>query len=881
MSWLKRLVNTVRSGWVEREIRRELEFHVAERADELRGSGLSPEEAERHARVKLGNPLLQAERTRDMDIELWADGLARNLRHAARSLGRAPGFALTVVATLALGIGANTAVFSALDAVLLRPLPFPDADRLVRLWQKDQTSSEAMIAPVRLEEWNRLNSTFSAITGYGVEDVSETSGDLPERVRRAFVTPRMLEVWGTAPALGRGFSPVEHRFGGPAAALVSARYWRRRLGSTPDVLSRSLRIGNASVPIVGVMPASFRFPDRDVDVWFPSAVDAPYAQSRQSTWYTGVGRLRPGVTLEQARADLSAVQARLAQQFPDSDRKIGVELRPLKQDLVGAMGHALWLLFGAVSLLLLIACTNIAALFVARGMARRPEIALRRSLGATRTAVAGLVLAETLLLALVGGALGLLVAGFATAAFRTLGSELPRVDEVVVDGRILLYCSLSTLGVALVSGLAPAVRAMREGAALASGESGRTQVPGSQRLQWALVGGQVALSVTLLMGAGLLARSLHALARVEPGFEKSGVLSFRMSGSWSETADYPALVARVDRTIDTLRGLPGVEGAATTGWALPGTPAQWEMSLALVEAGGDADRRMVADVRVVSPEYFATMRIPLLGGELCERRPVSSRGAPSRQGFDLMVNRAFAARYLADFPSALGLHLRAYEEGALEAASKPGRIVGVVGDAREQGIDRVPVPTVYTCLSAPLPTPFFLVRTSGDPLAVAGAVRARMKELEPQRSVYDIAALDERIDGAYGLRRLLTLLLVAFSLSALSLASVGLYGTLSYAVGLRRREVGLRMALGALRADIVRQFLGQGLRVVGLACAGGVGLALALRRVVAGLLYGVSATDAATLLGVVAMVAVVAVLASLAPALRAARLDPMRVLRES
>jgi predicted permease len=881
MSWLKRLVNTVRSARVEREIRRELEFHVAERADELRDSGLSPEEAERRARVKLGNALLQAERTRDMDVALWADDIARNLRHAARSVGRAPGFALTVVATLALGIGANTAVFSAFDAVLLRPLPFPDADRLVRLSQTQQTSAETMIAPVRLEDWNRLNSTFSAISGYGVEDVSETSGDLPERVRRAFVTPRLLEVWGVAPALGRGFSEQEHRFGGPAAALISDRYWRSRLGSTSDVLSRSVRIGNAPVPIVGVMSPSFRFPDRDVDVWFPSAVDAPYAQSRHSTWYTGVGRLRPGVTLEQARADLSAVQARLAQQFPDPDRKIGVALWPLKQDLVGGMGRALWLLFGAVSVLLLIACTNIAALFVARGAARRPEIALRLSIGASRAAVAGLVLAETLLLALVGGAAGLLVAGFATAAFRALGSELPRVDEVVVDGRILLYCSLSTLGVALVSGLAPAVRAMREDAGLASGESGRTQVSGSQRLQWALVGGQVALSVTLLMGAGLLVRTVHALARVEPGFEKSGVLTFRMSGSWSETADYPTLVARVDRTIDTLRALPGVAGAATTGWALPGTPTQWETSFAVAEAGGDADRRIVTDLRVVSPEYFATMRIPLLQGERCERRPVGQSGAPSSQGFDLMVNRAFAARHLSDFPSAVGLHLQPQGEGALEKAAAPGRIVGVVGDAREQGIDQMPAPIVYSCLSAPSPTPFFLVRTSGDPLAVVGTMRARMKELEPQRSVYDIGMLDERIDGAYALRRLLTLLLVAFSLSALSLASVGLYGTLSYAVGLRRREVGLRMALGALRSDIVRQFLGQGLRVVGLACAGGVGLALALRRVVAGLLYGVSATDTATLLAVVAMVAVVAALASLAPALRAARLDPMRVLRES
>ena len=316
MSWLKRLVNTVRSGRVEREIRRELEFHVAERTDELRGSGLSPEEAERRARVKLGDPFLQAERTRDMDVALWADGMARNLRHAARSLGRAPGFAFTVVATLALGIGANTAVFSALDAVLLRPLPFPDADRLVRLSQRQQASFETMIAPVRLEDWNRLNSTFSAISGYGVEDVSETSGDLPERVRRAFVTPRLLEVWGIAPALGRGFSEEEHRFGGPAAALVSDRYWRSRLGSTPDVLSRSLRIGNASVPIVGVMPPSFRFPDREVDVWFPSPVDAPYAQSRDSTWYTGVGRLRPGVTLEQARADLRPYRLGSRSSFP-------------------------------------------------------------------------------------------------------------------------------------------------------------------------------------------------------------------------------------------------------------------------------------------------------------------------------------------------------------------------------------------------------------------------------------------------------------------------------------------------------------------------------------------------------------------------------------
>jgi predicted permease len=872
VAWLKRLSNALWAGRVEREIRRELDFHVAERADALRAAGVPAAEAERRARAQLGNPLLQSERTRDADVAAWADGALRNLRLAARSLARAPGFALTVVATLALGIGANTAVFSALDGVLLRPLCFPEADRLVRLAQRQEKNSESAIAPVRLQDWSRLNGSFSAIGGYFVEDASETSGDLPERVRRAFVTPGLQEAWGVGPARGRGFTAEEHRLGGPPAAIVSDRYWRRRLGASADVLSRSVRFGATPAPIVGVMPASFRFPDKDVDVWFPSPTDAPYAQSRQSTWYAGIGRLRPGVTLTQARADLEAVQARLARQFPDPDAKIGVVLTPLKQELVGDVGRSLWLLFGAVSLLLLIACTNIAALFVARGAARRHEIALRLSLGASRGAIAGLVLAETLLLALVGGGLGLLVAGLATAAFRAALSELPRIDEIAVDGRILLYCSASTLGVALACGLAPALRAMREGATAATtGESSRTQVSGRQPLQWALVGGQVALSVTLLLGAGLLVRSFHALALVEPGFERSRVLTFRMSGGWNETADYPALVARVDRTLEALRTLPGVEAAATAGWALPGTPVQWESDVKIAEARADAERRIVADSRSVSPEYFATLRIPLVAGELCAQRPVGPRGAIL--DWEVMVNRSFVARHLAGFPSAVGLHLER-DSGA------PGRIVGVVADARERGIDRDPAPTVYTCLSAPNPTPYFVVRTQADPLAVAGAIRAKMKQVEPQRSVHDIAALDERIDAAYTMRRLLTLLLFAFSLTALTLACVGLYGTLSYAVGLRRREVGLRMALGALRADIVRQFLGQGLRVAAVACLCGMALALALRRVMAGLLYGVSATDAVTFVAVVGIVLAVAVLASLVPALRAARLEPMGVLRE-
>ncbi|RPI25201.1 MAG: ABC transporter permease, partial [Acidobacteria bacterium] len=308
MSWLQRLRNTFRPDRVRNEIDRELSFHIAERTDQLRADGMSEEEAARRARLQFGNLTVQRERTRDVDIALWAEALFRNVKYAVRTLSRSPGFTATTVLTLALGIGANSAVFSALDAVLLRPLPFPNADRLMRLIQVQETTAETNIAPIRLEDWNRLNTTFEAITGYGVEDASETSGDLPEKVRRAFVAPRFLEVWGVAPARGRGFAPSEHQAGGPLAVLISDRYWRRRFDADPNVLSKTVRIGSASFPVIGVMPAGFLFPDRSVDLWFPGTMSHQIAQFRAATWYIGIGRLKAGVTLEQARANLAAVQ---------------------------------------------------------------------------------------------------------------------------------------------------------------------------------------------------------------------------------------------------------------------------------------------------------------------------------------------------------------------------------------------------------------------------------------------------------------------------------------------------------------------------------------------------------------------------------------------
>lgn len=864
-AWLRRLWNTLRPARLERDIDREMAFHLAERIDDLRAEGLTHADATRRARQQFGNPSLQADRTRDIDVSLWGDALLRDAKYAVTSLRRTPGFTIAAVLTLGLGIGANGAVFSAVNAVLLQPLPFPDGDRLMRISQVQEHSAESNIAPVRLEEWNRLNDTFAAITGYYTEDVSETSGEFPEKVRRAFVTPRFIDVWGVPPARGRGFAP--HAEGGPSGALISDRFWRTRLGADPDVLNRQLHIGTTAYPIIGVMPPTFRFPDRDVDVWFQVSLDNRFAQARRLTWYRGVGRLKPGVSVEQARANLAAVQAQLGQQYPDPDRSIGVDVVPLKASTLGDVGRSLWLLFGGVSLVLLITCTNIAGLLVARSTHRQQEISIRLSLGASRTRVAMQLLVETLLLSLAGAGVGLAVAGAAAMTLRTLAADLPRMDEITIDWTVALYTLAIAVVVTALCGILPAVRAGRQTAGGTLTENTRAHVSSRQSLQWLLVGAQVAMSVVLLIGAGLLVRSIQELSRIDAGFDPTRVLTFRISGDFGETVNYDRLIARIDDTIDAMRALPGVQAAATSPF-LPGVPSDREQTFTFIEARSDDDREVVAERRIVSSEYFETMKIPLLAGEPCTRQ---RRDGPRL----VVINQAFRARYLSEWPTPLGLHLAVSED-----LNQAARIVAVTADARDRRIDREPVPTVYSCISTPNPTPYFLVRTHGDPLALAQTVRVTMREREPLRSVYDMAPLEQRIGGAFAQNRLRTNVLSFFALTALALAGVGLYGTLNYVVNLRRREVGLRLALGARRTTIVRQFFAQGLKVIAIGAIAGVALAVMLTRLLEGMLIGVSPTDPAVMAAVIAIVMAVAIVGSLIPAARASMIDPMRVLRD-
>jgi putative ABC transport system permease protein len=441
------------------------------------------------------------------------DTLIRNLRYAARSLGRSPAFTLAVVLTLGLGIGANGAVFSALNAVLLKPLPLPDSGRLVKLSEARQGRATGNVAPIRLEDWNERNSTFEALTGYYAVDVSDTSGDLPEKVRQANVAPRFLDLWRVAPALGRGFTPADHEPGAAPVVMVSHRYWERRFRADPAVIGSTITLGSDSGTLVGVMPASFTFPDRNVDVWV-ALVYYPYVKPRQNAWFQAYGRLRPGVELDQARADLDVVQKQLAAEFPDTDRDLGVYMEPLKETVVGTVRGSLWLLFASVSVLLLIACTNIAALLLSRAAGREQEIAVRLSLGSSRWAVALQVLTETGLLATLGAGVGLGVAAAAAFALRSVAAGFPRMDELAVDTPTLLYTLLAVVAVTALCGLAPALRSARGAGGLRVSRGGRGQVSGRHSLQWLFVGVQVTLSVLLLAGAGLLVRSFQELGRV-------------------------------------------------------------------------------------------------------------------------------------------------------------------------------------------------------------------------------------------------------------------------------------------------------------------------------------------------------------------------------
>ncbi len=784
-----------------------------------------------------------------------------------RRILKRPAFFLAVVLTLTLGIGANSAIFSVIDAVLLKPLPYPGSERLMALYEENarQKVDRGQVAPVRVEEWNRLSRSFNGVAGAYTESMAETSGSLPERLVVARVSPRFFSVLGTPPLVGRGFSPEEDLFAGPNAAVISERFWRRRFNANQSAVGTILRLGIASYPIVGIVPDTFRFPASDVDVWTPAGLPDAVMTNRQARFHNAVGRLREGVSVKAAQAELAGLYAQMAMQFPKTDANWTALVEPLKEETVGGARRSLWILYGAVSLVLLIACANVACLLLAQARQRRREIAIRFSLGARRWQVVRELLLESFYLALPGAICGLLLSLAGARLLRQAAEAFPRAEEIQVDWRIVAFTlSLSVL-TTILFGLFPAFEATRQdtGATLATGS--RTQVGGTGRALGTLVSAQIALAIVLLVGAGLLIRTLSRLGQADLGFVSQNILALRISASWGEVNNTAKVEQRLIRTLDTLRQIPGVESAAlTTG--LPNQAKDYPEEFTI--PGRDSlGQKLTADAQTVSADYFGVLSIPILSGETCRATSDSKVPAPA------LVDRSFADRFFPN-ESPLGHFLKF---GSLA----PARIIGVVGSVRQHGPARDPLPTVYICaIPGFYPAPDYVVKTAADPLLIAGAVRRQIRSIEPTRAVYDLTRLTDVVSESYSARRFQTMLLGLFAGTALLLAVIGLYGVMSFFVSERTREIGLRMALGARPQQILARIF----RIAAVMTASGIAVGLLasvfLTREIQSQLFGVAAIDPVTFCAVPLLLALVAATAAWSPARRAMKIDPMEALRQ-
>jgi predicted permease len=858
-AWWRKLTGRLHRDAIDRELEEEMRAHL-----EMKASDTGDPQA---ARRQFGNTIRLLEDSRAAwgwpRLENWL----RDLRYALRVLSRQPGFAATVVLTLALGIGASSTIFSLIDTVLIRPLPYPDAGRLVAVQETrlGDPRNRTPVSPGRLEDWHRMTVAFEALAGSHTDTLIDTTGPVPERISGAFVSPRFFSVLGAPAVLGRVFTAEEEEFGGPLAIVISDGFWRRRYSADPRVLGRTLRLEDQSYMVVGVMPPEFRYPSPSTEVWAPKQARPGLLRIREARFYNVVGRLKRDIAPEQAQADLAAVQRKLGERYPKTDAGWGVAVEPLKDRLVGKVRLALWLLFGSVTLLLLIACANVACLLLARLNSRAAEIATRCSLGAGRAAIARQLFAEGLAYALAGGVLGTTAAFAGIDLLRRQLPDLPRITELGIDVRMLaLAAGISVLAAVLFS-LAPILQTFRRDLTGSLIRGGRGLVGSRQRLPRVLVSGQLALATALLIGAGLFLRSLLRLQETPLGFRPDGVLALRMGASFNERPE--ATVQRHQRMLDAISSLPGA-GAVAMSYGLPGVnptrPREFEI---VGEPLPDGTLRF-ATWRVVTAGYFQTVGIPLLEGRTCRMDP-----DPTRL-FELVVNRSFAERY---FPGRDPIG-RTLSQGV--GGDTFPKIVGVAADAKEDGHGTDPQPLIYACgYLRYWPETDILIQTR-NPAALASAAREALRSIEPSRPVYAVRPLADALQGALSHTRFRTLLVSLFSILALTLAAIGLYGVMAYLVSQRTREIGIRMALGARPSRIIAEILRSGSVLAAAGAVAGIALTAAASRMLSTLLFGIRPSDLTTYLSATGVLFAVALLACLIPSRRATSIDPTKALRE-
>jgi predicted permease len=769
------------------------------------------------------------------------------------------------VLTLAFGTGLMTAVFSLVDTVLIKPLPYPDADQLVTVYESSPVARErtSLVAPGRLEDWQRLNRTFVALSASYAENVTDTSGEEPERLEGRRVTPRFFDVFAMPPRLGRTFTPIEETANGPGAAVISERFWARRFNREPTAIGRSLVIGGRGYEIVGVMPAAFT--GAATDVWIPAQIPPGLLQVRDARFVGGIGRLRPGVTVDAAARDLAAVQQALGRDFPGTDAGWSVELLPLKQFRIGDARNGLVLIFAAVAALWLIAIANIAGLMLAEMQRRSRDLAIRTALGASRLGAVATVAREGLIIALAGGVIGTALAIWLTSAMASLLSGTPRIDELTTDWRALGFALATSVIAGGVFGLVPALGAPRTGLGHVLAMGGRASTGRRHRLQKLLVVAQVALSVVLVSSATLLMQSYYNLTRVDAGFDPAGVMTFHVAARWDE--DRTRVGQLQMQLLERLEQLPHVTDAGLTNF-LPASGATLRYQVRVEGlAGTNEDGTITVGSRTVTGGYLRAIRATLLAGAWCPEPRLDA--AP----LAAMVNRRFVET------AAEGRQLVGRTLTLTQVPVGPIAIAGIIGDLAEDGPASAPVPFLYMCATArSWPDPNYVARTS-DQRAFAADLRVLVRELDSTRAIFGLRPLQDVLASSLERPRLDASMLALFAGAALLLAAIGIYSLFMLLVSESVREIAVRLAIGAAPRQVMRLVLAGAGRLLVAGSLIGVALTAAADQLLRGVLFGVSQLDPSALAATVLTIGVISAIAIAVPAFTAARIAPIEVLR--
>ncbi len=886
MPLLRRIANLFRRPRLEREIEAEMLAHIEMRVADNLAAGMSREEARRDALVRFGNRLATKERTAAQDAALGLESVARDLRYALRQLGRSPGFAATAIVILALGIGASTAIFSAVNPILFEPLPYPHANRILTIWDTFRGERLETTFGTYFELLERSRS-FEALAAFEPWQPVITGAERPERPDGQSVTASYFRVLGVSPAIGRDFQPADDVFRGPRVVILSDRFWRKRFAADRGILGRQIKLDDDNYTVIGVMPLGFE------DAFIPSAgIWAPMQYDSSTlndfnTWAWGhhlrmAGRLRPGVDIDQARSELDQIASHPQPQFPRpawASMQSGSLVDSLQGDMVRGVKPTLLAVLGAVTLLLVIACVNVTSLLLGRGVLRQSEFAMRATLGAARSRLIRQLLTESVLLALLGGGLGLAVAFAGIKALVALGPPgLPRVDAIALDAPVFCFAFALAALVGIAAGLIPALQTPRVNLQSGLQQGARTTTGSSQWTRRTLVVSEVALALMLLIAAGLLFRSMQRLLSVDPGFSTDHVLTMQVQTAghkFDDLVSAPGAGNAVRRrffaqALEEVRKIPGVTAAGFTSVLPLSNDPSWVSLYGAHFEGDPPDRRHQVFRYAVSPGYCEALGIPLIRGRFIDARDVA--GAPHVA----LISESLARRQFAG-QDAIGKRVH------FARAEVPDfTIVGIVGNIRQSSLaldepDAVYLSTGQTWFADD--TLSLVVRAHGDAAALAPAVRDAIWRIDKDQPVLRVVTMSKLRDISVAQRRFVLILFEAFSLVALVLAATGIYGLLASSVAERTREIGVRTALGASRADILALVVGQGLKLALVGLLLGVGGAMLAGRAIATLLFGVTGLDPTTYAGVTVLLLFVSAVACLVPARRAASIDPMQALR--